>query len=69
MLFSFVPAPGTISTAARVEAPPAPLFPPLRANRAFYLVLVMRAFVTMGIYSVYGFFLYFIRGRERPAGR
>ncbi len=37
-----------------------PFFPPLREHRPFYTVLVTRALVTMGIYSVYEFFLYFL---------
>jgi len=35
-------------------------FPSPRAHRAFYVVLATRALVTMGIYSVYEFFLYFL---------
>jgi len=35
-------------------------FPNVRRHRAFYTVLVTRAFVTMGIYSIYEFFLYFL---------
>jgi MFS family permease len=42
------------------RAAPGRFFPPLREHRAFYTVLVTRALVTMGIYSVYEFFLYFL---------
>jgi len=63
ILLSFGPAPGTLPQAStpRARAPAkAPFFPPLRLHRAFYIVLITRAFVTMGVYSVYGFFLYFL---------
>jgi MFS family permease len=61
VLASFAPAPGALPAAARAErAAPVSFFPPLRSNRAFYVVLITRAFVTMGVYSVYGFFLYFL---------
>lgn len=61
VLLSFAPAPGTIAAAPAAPPPErGPFFPPWRANRAFYLVLITRALVTMGIYSVYGFFFYFL---------
>jgi len=46
--------------AARPQIESRPFFPPLRAHRAFYVVLATRALVTMGIYSVYEFFQYFL---------
>ncbi|HEX3466467.1 MAG TPA: MFS transporter [Candidatus Elarobacter sp.] len=68
VLVSFAPAPGTLSAAPRpAPVTAAPFFPPLRENRAFYLVLITRAFITMGIYSVYGFFLYFLADVVRVA--
>ena len=63
VLLSFGPAPGALPqpSTPRVRAPAEPpFFPPLRLHRAFYVVLITRAFVTMGVYSVYGFFLYFL---------
>ncbi len=61
VLVSYAPAPGALTSTARVEpAQPAPFFPSLRRNRPFYVVLIARALVTMGVYSVYGFFLYFL---------
>lgn len=63
VLVSLGPAPGTLppESAPRVRAQAdAPFFPPLRLHRDFYVVLITRAFVTMGVYSVYGFFLYFL---------
>ncbi len=58
LVFTFVYSRPAPPPARRANA--RPFFPSLREHRAFYMVLATRALVTMGIYSVYGFFLYFL---------
>jgi Na+/melibiose symporter-like transporter len=57
--------------AVRSEPDPArsPFFPDARRHRDFYWVLLTRALVSMGIYSVFTFFLYFLKdvvGAAKP---
>jgi predicted MFS family arabinose efflux permease len=60
LTFATVYARGDAHAAARAPSAPRPFFPALRDHRAFYVVLATRALVTMGIYSVYEFFQYFL---------